>query len=343
VKRLYLLTLLSVILATCIFIFKPREATTIPAGQGLVVPKDWLVSNNKPVTPAADVRPADQTFLTFPEWFLVFSPEEQAAYFKYHTSTSFPFMSHTAQIWESYKIVNDQIKDDFPVNKGYHFMIWVIGSSATIEYSVKACYETLVGRITDTGIPLTEEDTFNAVFNQAYVDFIKDDPWYKFNFKKRLADLYTQTPVLGKQIFRKLERRYMLTSELLVKWSYGKLIGLGSQEIYEAPIMNTAVVLANDSIVYLPRYDRFTPAIATLAEQGYSFKEIAGNNSAILLTILTSEKYSAFNGSKILFTQPVSSQSGRERIALVVPVPKLNQLLLQLRQNNIDIEHIFDY
>ena len=79
-----------------------------------MIPKDWLITNKNPLTPKSDVRPADQTFLTFPEWFLVFSPEEQANYFKHTTSSSFPFMTHTAQIWTSYKIVNDQIKNNFP-------------------------------------------------------------------------------------------------------------------------------------------------------------------------------------------------------------------------------------
>ena len=31
-------------------------------------------------TPVEDRRPPDQTFLTYPEWFLVFSPAEYAAH-----------------------------------------------------------------------------------------------------------------------------------------------------------------------------------------------------------------------------------------------------------------------
>src|SRR5436305_1868830 len=115
-RRLYILTLCSLALAIGIFFFKKRNPTIIAAGNGLVVPKEWLLINQHPVTPAKDVRPADQTFLTYPEWFLVFSPEEQANYFKYHTSTTFPFISHVAQIWGSYKIVNDQVKGNFPTN-----------------------------------------------------------------------------------------------------------------------------------------------------------------------------------------------------------------------------------
>jgi hypothetical protein len=102
-------------------------------------------------------------------------------------------MSHTAQIWQSYKIVNDQVKNNFPTNTGYHFMIWVIGTSASVEYSIKAWYETIIGRITDTEAPTTGEDKFNAKFTQDYVAFIKDRPWYEFDFISRLKELWTST------------------------------------------------------------------------------------------------------------------------------------------------------
>src|SRR4030095_4303508 len=251
-KRLYILTLCSIGLAVCIFLYKRRNPTTIPSGNGLVIPKDWLIINNNPLTPKADIRPADQTFLTFPEWFLVFSPEEQANYFKNHTATTFPFMSHTAQIWQSYKRVNDQIKDTFPTNKGYHFMIWVIGTSASVEYSIKAWYETIIGRITDTGEPITDEDKFNAKFTQDYVGFIKDRPWYEFDFKSQFKTLWTSNSFFGNSFLRKVERKYILTSELLVKYAYGKLIGLGTKQVYDAALPTTAVILDNHRLQYLP-------------------------------------------------------------------------------------------
>jgi hypothetical protein len=343
-KRLYILTLCSIGLAACIFFFKKRNPTTIAEGEGLVIKKDWLVQNKNPLTPKNDCRPADQTFLTFPEWYLVFSPEEQANYFKEHTATTFPFMSHTAQIWESYKIVNNQIKDNFQTNTGYHFMILVIGSSASVEYSIKAWYETIIGRITDTYIVKTEEDKFNAKFTQDYVNFIKDRPWYEFDFKSCLKYLWASTSFFGNNFLRKLERKYILTSELAVKYVYGKLIGLGTKTVYDEALPTTAVVLENDSLQSLPRYDKFANAITALAKNGHSFKEIAGNNSAILLTVLvTNSDKTNFENTQTVFTQPISSDPTTKRIALAVPITSLNKLLLQLSNNKIKIEHVFDF
>lgn len=343
-KRLYVLTLCSIALAACIFFFKKRSPTTIAAGEGLVIPKEWLTTNKNSLTPKKDIRPADQTFLTYPEWFLVFSPEEQANYFKHHTSTTFPFMSHTAQIWESYKIVNDQIKNNFPTNTGYHFMIWVIGTSASVEYSIKACYETIIGRITDTGVPITVEDKFNAKFTQDYVNFIKERPWYEFDFKSRLKTLWTSTSFFGDNFFRKVERKYILTSELLVKYLYGKAIALGTKQVYEEALPTTAVILDNGSLQYLPRYDRFADAVTDIAKQGHSLKEIAGNNSAILHTVLvSSDNNQKFKNTQPVFTQQIASEPSMKRVALAVPVPDLSKLLLQLVTEKIKVEHVFDY
>ena len=223
-------------------------------------------------------------------------------------------------------------------------MIWVIGSSASVEYAVKAWYETLWGRITDTHAPVTDEDKFNASFTQSYVDFIRDRPWYEYNFKDQLAYLWFNIPIAGNNIVRKLERRYILTSELLVKYVYGKLIGLGTKQVYEVALPTTAVILDNDSLAYFPRYDRFMVEAVNLAHYGHSFKEIAGNTGAILVTILLPAGQSAkFQNTVTLFEQPVASDNTMRRVALVTTVPKLSMLLLQLRQQSIRLEHVFDY
>lgn len=343
-KRLRILTLCTILVSALIFFYKKRTPTTIAQGDGLVIKKEWLATNKNPTTPKKDVRPADQTFLTFPEWYLVFSPEEQADYFKHTTATSFPYMSHTRQIWESYHIMNNQIKGNFPENPGYHFMIWVIGSSASIEYSIKSWYEVLVGRITDTEQVATAEDRFNATYTKDYVIFIKDRPWYEFDFKTQLNQLWTDVPLTGDYFFRKMERRYILTSELLVKWGYGKLIGLGTDQVYEEALPTTTVITADGKTHQLSRYDKFNPEITKLAIDGNSFKEIAGNNSAILLTILVpSSQSESFENAQTVFVQPITSGTKTKRIAIAIPVPQLHKLLLQLNTEKINIEHIFDY
>lgn len=359
--RLRVLTIFTVIIAAAIFFFQRGNQSTIAAKEGLAIDKAWLAINSNPLTPHMDIRSPDQTFLTFPEWYLVFSPEEQAKYFETHTATTFPYLTHTKQIWEGYKIVNDQIKDNFPVNTGYHFMIWVIGTSTSLEYIIKAWYETIFGRMTDTEQVITDEDKFAARYMHEYVTFIEDRPWYEFDFQKRLLSLYTTTALFGDNFLRKIERRYFITTELIVKLVYGKLIGLGTSVVYEEALTTTAVIANaatkenlpytivkqfpdSSMLMYLPRYDKFNAAISGLAKNGCSFKEIAGNNSAILLTVIVPDNYSiSLTNVQILFRQTFPSNPKTQRIALVTPVLQLHTLLKQLDSSHIAIEHIFDY
>src|SRR5256885_13642465 len=57
------------------------------------------------VTPAEHRRGEEQTFLTYPEWFLVHSPAEYATYVRDHTPSDFPFWGHIGQLWHSYGAV----------------------------------------------------------------------------------------------------------------------------------------------------------------------------------------------------------------------------------------------
>ncbi|MFB9844180.1 hypothetical protein [Mucilaginibacter ginsenosidivorans] len=364
--RLRILTLISVLLAGITWYIRSMKPLTIPAGKGLVVNKAWLKSSARPMIPVKDVRPPDQTFLTFPEWFLVFSPSEQADYFKKHTSTTFPYQAHVRQLWKGYDVINDQIKGNYKFNMGYHVMIVVIAGSTTLEYDVKSVYETLAGRLTDIAPEeqMTDEDKFNAVYLNSYVEFIEQYPWYEYDFTTRLKQLWSGTDITGPHILRKAERRYYLTSELLVKAGYGWLIKLATKASYDNALFNTAVVtdkLPPDIKLFteiknirkmpggcfvmdLPRYAAFNSAACKLANSGVNFREIAGNKSAIMLTILTNKSLQKTSGWEVLFTQSIVTQPGLNRVAIVTPVDSLSGILRVLtRDRAIKVEHIYDY
>ncbi|SCW77393.1 hypothetical protein [Mucilaginibacter sp. NFR10] len=364
-KRLRILTLIALLLAIITFVVKNREPSTVPSGKGLLVDKAWLSINKHPLTPQAAVRPPDQTFLTYPEWFLVFSPAEQADYFKTHTSTTFPYLKHVDQMWGGYGVMYDQIKGNFPFNTGYHVMIWVIAGSTTVEYGIKSFYETVIGRVTDISPneEMTAEDKFNADYEYSYVKFIEALPWYEYDFNHQLKMLWSSTSFSGPHLLRKLERRYYLTTELLVKSGYGWLIGLGTKSAYETASLQTAVVmdrlptgldttgfmhnikvLPNGMVLAnLPRYAEFNTAVNKLAENGVGFTEIAANKSAIMLTVLTDRPLNVTGNYKILFTQPIFTKPGLSRVAIVTTVGNLSSLVRTLKLKGVTIEHIYDY
>src|ERR1700736_1781265 len=95
------------------------------------------------VAAPVDRRGEEQTFLTFPEWFLVFSPAEYADFVRQHTPDEFCFWGHIGQFWHGYGAVIDQTRARRePTNWGYLVMIVVIGLCTTVEYAIRSAYET---------------------------------------------------------------------------------------------------------------------------------------------------------------------------------------------------------
>ncbi|MBL4649754.1 MAG: hypothetical protein JKY03_08485 [Aureispira sp.] len=326
----------------------------------------WFPKNSPSLTPTEYQRAGDQTFLTYPEWFLVFSPAEQAVYFQTKTATKFPYEQHVEQFWDSYTALSNEIEPYFPYNKQYHTMIKVIGYSTLIEYRGKLLYESSIGRLSDL-IPskATAEDVFYAAYTQRYVDFIKKEPWYLYSFLKEFRLLWTKTTCLEWNWIRKIERRFFISGELLFKAFYGFLLGLGTKSAYGVAAPVTAVIIdhlptqlnSNDSeitlvkvlsseatLITLPRYAAFNPALRTLINAGAQIQEIAGNCSTILLTIVVPidwKQNTTF--SKSIFKQTIATNNHQQRVALAVLVPNLSTVILKLEQEGIEIEHIFDY
>lgn len=324
-----------------------------------------LSSGMPMVTPAEHVRGTEQTYLTFPEWFLVHSPAEYANYVRGHTPTAFPFWGHIRQFWSSYAAVTRASNDGYPFNAGYHVMILVIGASTTVEYALRSAYETFLGRLSEATSMghLTDEDSYGAKVAQDYVDFIRKLPWYEYDYIGKLTGLWRDTPLWGPGILRKWERKYALSTEYLVKAGYGWIIKKATKASYEEALLVTAVVLdrlppevalalpelkvqrvlADGAVLALvPRYHAFMTYAAMLAQQGVNFREIAGNRGPILLSVIAPAGWK-LAGARELFRQPILTEAPLERVAVVVDVDALSRSVLLVREAGARLEHVYDY
>ncbi|WP_426661029.1 hypothetical protein [Rhodanobacter aciditrophus] len=309
--------------------------------------------------PAADRRAPAQTYLTFPEWFLVFSPAEYADLLRHGSPDAFPWFAHIGQFWSAYGRVTDATRG-YPFNGEYHTMIMVIGTSTTVEYGLRGTYETLVGRLTALTAPpgATAEDRLAAREAQDYVDFIRVRPWYEFDFAARLKTLWTRTPLTGPHLLRKWERRYLLTSEWGAKAVYGWLIGKATHAAYDTPRDTTLAVVrglppglavagmrrvrtqGGAVLVALPRYQAFTAAATDIARHGARFTEIAGNRGSILVSRVVPVSTPPPPTARVLIHQPILTQPGWQRQVLEVPIADLSDVLTG---DNVPVEHVFDY
>jgi hypothetical protein len=255
------------------------------------------------------------------------------------------------QFCQSYAAVfhEQQRHPDYAFNGEYHGMINVIGVSTTVEYGLRSVYETFVGRLTavTTGTP-TPEDLYGAQVAREYVAFIKVRPWYEFDFTSRLAHLWSQTPLSAGGLIRGLERRYALTTEYLVKAGYGWLLSKTANAGHEKPSPVTHVAFRRGNgleTALLPRYGDFTPESTRLALANADFVEIAGNGSQadILLSVWVPGDWHPPANARVLFDQPILTVPGRQRVALVVRVGELADVLRKLQADRAEVEHIFDY
>lgn len=318
------------------------------------------------VAPEEHRRGEDQTYLTYPEWFLVFSPAEYARFLVSSPPSGFPFFGHVRQFWEAYGAVTKAMGERYPFNLGYHVMVLVIGVSTTVEYALKAGYEAVFGRWFEG--ETTPEDELAAYVAQDYVDFILQTPWYEYDFFGALGALWSEVPLTGPNMARKWERRFALTTEYLVKGGYAVLIRAGTQAGYEAPIPLTAVLLdrlpprvppeggpllkvevlknLQDGrvLVALPRYDAFKDSASALARAGVEFQEIAGNRGPILVSLLTEDaELDMAVPHRVLLEQQILTEPARRRHVVQARVRDLAALLRSVRTQGLVLEHIYDF
>jgi hypothetical protein len=378
-KRLARL-LKAIILLVCILIVIPvvvalgRAAVECRAFSGGRAPAGS--SENEPDRPAGAAqatagltgyaRPEDQTYLTLPEWYIVYSADEYAAFIAHSPPSQFPYFGAIGQFWSSYYDVCAVTRERYAFNSGYHLSLAVIGTSFTAEYIVKGIYENTIGRLSEwtSTSDLTEEDVYARMVAAEYGTFLHTIPWYEFPFGQKLGELWSGTAMWGPNPFRKWERKLALSAEYGTKALYGWAIKKGTQGVYAAEdleIQAWAEGVSNDlvdrepdlkvvkevaprtAIVSLPRYEAFTKIVPRLARQGLRFGDIAGNDD-ILITLIAPRdwEYDLPDGTP-LFAMPILTEPERERIAVRVPVVALDRVVRALDGGAATLEHIYDY
>ena len=308
----------------------------------------------------------EQTFLTVPEWYLVFNPNEYADFLKRGNNPSdFPFFASIDEYWTLYDRVNALSEGMYPENSGYQMMLWVIGVSTTAEFIAKGAYENTIGRITRwTASEDTPEDLLIQEAHGAYGELIYYEPWYVFPFAEYAGRAWTDTPFFGANFIRKIERKLMFTGEFGFKALYAKAIGFGAQQAYEASdglvtmhIVADSAGLANvdprikvlrdfgggDLIVTLPRWGGFTEIMPKLAEAGAEFVEISGNDEIVITTVEAEDSTKVPDNARLLFNSMVISPTGMKRSVYVVRVEDLGHVLNSLAPDDIRLEHVFDF
>ncbi len=312
-------------------------------------------------------RRQDDALFGYPEWYIVWSYVEKADYQEKNLPSGFPYFAAARQYWSGYCCISRLVRGKYPYNGGGHLMLVTIGASFSGEYILKGIYEKSFGRLSEwtSHHQMVEEDRYAATVAREYAEFTKIRPFYEFHFAHAAAQLWKQTPLWGQHIVRKWERKAFLTTDYLCEGAYSWAMEKASHLSFghEPDTTFAWVENAPDSlfrelprirkirqtapgayIVEAPRYQEFTAVALALAQRRVRFIEIAGNTQIPISLVAPSDWQYPRTKATTLFSAPVLTRPGYNRIVLVCPVSSLSAVLNELRPNpSIILEHLYDY
>jgi len=307
-------------------------------------------------------RDRGQTFLTVPEWYLVFNPEEYAAFLKSGANPSdFPFLASIDEYWRLYDRVTAIAGDS---NSEYITMLRVIGVSTTGEFLIKGAYEGTIGRLFHwtagaNGVP---EEQLIAAAHQAYADFIQHTAWHRFSFAPWISRIWGEHDFFGPNWLRKTERKLSFTVEFAIKAVYAQAMGAASAAAYTpeegliyatlrapedllAQTDDRLNVLESDDdrhLVSIPRWGPFTEVVVKLAEEDVTFEDISGNHDIVVSLVGTQGTDPGATCGTSLFASSLVSDPGQQRWVQRVAVADLGRMLKECGRT-ARVEHVFDY
>jgi hypothetical protein len=340
---------------------EPLDATPLPGVDDAAPPAE-LAATIRTAIPGYQ-RPEEATFLTYPEWAIVYHAREYAAFVKDNRESGFSYWAYIGRFWQDYAMVI-RASADYPFNFSNHQMLVVIGTSHTIENAIQWGYENTIGRLTEwTSGKKTAVDRYQANVATEYAAFLDQVPWYQFPYAKKRARLFAVVPDAGDDPVRTTERKWAFGAADSIKQGYADLIKLALAATADPAFLDIHVwakgpvaasirpekdtflerdMGAEGAVFVTRRYQVFTDMIPRLIERGVTFVEIGGNDE-ILLTVLSPAAVTAPEGSRTLFSYELPAEPGKFRTGLIAAVRRLDTVLPALKSSGATLEHVYDY
>lgn len=232
--------------------------------------------------------------------------------------------------------------------------VYTIGVSFTAELLTKALYEETIGRVATlirgkTRAPL---DDLTAQQAARYAQFLRQVPWYEWNFKQDAAVITDRAT----DAFRDRERRLAVGLEYKVKSAYGEVIaaavanmepdalrlrmivnGLSGADLALFDDVDVIATRPEGIEIETPRYRALTGLLMQWAQAGGNFIEIAGNDD-ILFTVTSEDLH--LDEALHSFKRQGYHDS---RHLILLPVTQLAEALRGLEKRGLTLEHIHDY
>jgi hypothetical protein len=310
-------------------------------------------------------RKLNNTYFTFPEWYIVYSFEDFGRFLDRSSESHFGYLGHIFGFWRSFCTINRAVPATAESLTEVKTMIHVIGVSYSVEYAVKGIYENTIGRAFEwiRGEKRTPQDEFGRAVLQDYAAFLYTIPWYKYPFREKLDGLLaisSPTP----STLRSYERDFALGAEYFVKIGYASLIQKAldaGSDSEPRDIMFVVATLPPDvltkeprikpiraltpqwQLVQTPRYKDFTEIVQALLDKGFGLAEVAGNHDILITVIAPDTAKLGINGTTELFSLELDARPGYRRAGLKARIDRLVDINRELKAKGASIEHFYDY
>ena len=313
---------------------------------------------------STDPRGEERTFASFPEWYIVYSAEEYAAFVSSGGLPSqFPYFKAIGQYWDSVAYTKKALGDR-EIDSSTNTVLTFIGWSFTFENAVIGGYEKTIGRLSEASnfFNTSGADKYIDQVSTEYAEFLLHTPWYDFPYFNKLPGLWAG---IGTDIsVRGLERRIIFTVGYTLKGVYGKVIGtvshssLGFAELTTTfttdaisvseleKIQGVEIIDAYDDghiKASAPRYRAFKPVAEAIIQAGGKFLDIQENH-VIMLTLSAPVDSACIKDRRdVIFSMPVVTAPNAARFGIRTPVTELNVVVQEITSCGISIEHLYDY
>jgi hypothetical protein len=310
-------------------------------------------------------RKLNNTYFTFPEWYIVYSFEDFGRFLDRSSESHFGYLGHIFGFWRSFCTINRAVPATGESLTEVKTMIYVIGISYSVEYAIKGFYENTIGRAFEwiRGAKRTPQDEFGRAVLQDYAAFLYTIPWYKYPFREKLDGLFAISVPTSSNL-RSLERDFALGAEYFVKIGYASLIQTAldaSNDSEPRDIMFVVAtlppeVLAREprikpvrtltpqwQLVQTPRYKDFTEVVQGLLDKGYGLAEVAGNHDILITVIAPDAAKLDIKGTTELFSLELDARPGFRRAGLKARIDRLVDINRELKARGASIEHFYDY
>jgi hypothetical protein len=354
VRRAVKWTLIAVAVITVLLLVPVAYVEVACRGDGAQQTYQALITD-----PAFQRREAN-TYLTYPEWHIVFAYDGLAHALKTGDEYAFDYFPSISRFWSSACTLTRVAGQHGGADWGTRSMIHTIGVSFTAEMTAKAFYEETIGRMAAwvRGPNKTPQDRVVVAMASDYAAFLRQTPWYMYPFDREVKKLWA-APV--DQWIRGWERRVGIGIEFKAKAAYAQVIAQAVAATGEAQLVIRTVVSGLDASVLsrmpdvkvigsrdagveieTPRYDIFTRLLVDIAKQGGVIREIAGNDEIMVSLIVPEGATVRMEPGVILLRMKRDGIPG-DRILVNVKVSELATFLTAHPPGDPGLEHVFDY